>query len=164
MDLTLTKKLLRNKLALALLAAVVTSLAFAVPAYAHYVYEDGTTYADADGCTWNRAEISHGNGGGYSKSTVRAKRTVSNTPCMQTWERPYGNLRAKWALYRDNFICISVGYTVNSNTTHTLNVTRYHGNTPPCGDGDYETTATGHHKINGVWQGGSIDSGTHYLD
>ncbi len=33
-----------------------------------------------------------------------------------------------------------------------------------CGDGDYETTATGHHKINGVWQGGAIDSGIHYLD
>ena len=163
MDLTPTKNLLRNKLILALLVAV-TSLAVAVPTYAHYVYEDGLTYAGADGCTWNRAEISHGNGGGYSKSTVRAKRTVSNTPCMKAWERPSNTLRAKWALYRDNFICTSAGYSVNSSTMHTFNVSRYHGNVPPCGDGDYETTATGHHKINGVWQGGAIDSGTHYLD
>ena len=164
MDLMPTKTLLRNKLALGLLVAVFASLAVAVPAYAHYVYEEGTVYS-GDTCTWLRSEISHGNGGGYSKSKIVSQQDFMGWPCGTLFGRPPNYLRLKWSLWEDGFICTSSsGYTYNSAHTAQMTIDRYHGNTPPCGDGDYETTTTGHHKNGSQWLGGSLDSGTHYLD
>lgn len=160
------RNLLRSKLVLGLLLAFGSAM-IAVPVYAHYIYEDGFTYSSSYGCTWNKAEISHGSGGGYSKSDVKSKRAVVSQYgtfyCSGNLSRPIDHLRAKWKLYKLNGsswqLCTSTGYSYNPTSAAVLTVSRNHGYNPLCGQGIYRTVAFGHFKNNGSWYGGSISSG-----
>ena len=166
MNVLSIKNMLRSKFALGLIFAIGCA-AIAAPAYAHYIYEAGFTYTSGYGCTWNRAEISHGNGGGYSKSDVRSKRVFTydgyTFHCGTDLSRPIGHLRAKWRLYKLNGsswqTCKSSNYSYNTSNTAHLKVDEYHGYNPPCCQGIYRTVAYGHFKSGSSWYGGSLSSG-----
>ena len=160
------KMLFRSKWVLALLF-IIGSVAIAAPVYAHYIYEDGFTYTSSYGCTWNRAEISHGNGGGYSKADVKSKKVFTydglTFHCGSNLSRPIEHLRVKWRLYKLNGSswksCKSSSYFYNATNAAHIKVHKYHGYNPPCGQGIYRTVAYGDFKSGSSWYGGSLSSG-----
>ena len=97
MKLRFAKRYLFHKLTAIVLIAIGFA-AISMPVYAHYIYENGYTYSSSYDCTWNRAEISHGSGGGYSKADVRSKKKASNLNCLGAFNRPINHLRARYDL------------------------------------------------------------------
>ncbi|MFE9259242.1 hypothetical protein [Streptomyces sp. NPDC006879] len=103
--------------ALALTGAVVLTLATATSASAHYVYQIDETWSNADSskCVYERAEVSHGGRGGYTKASVLASDDWGPTlTCIWPWERPAGQLAAKYAYYKKTSsgwkLCRSIGW------------------------------------------------------
>ena len=154
---------LRKGLVFGILLAI-GGVSVAVPAYAHYIYEQGYTYTSNHICTFNRSEISHGSGGGYSKSEVKASLAVGNVLCVLPHYMPIGHLRAKWELEKWNGStwtqCDSISWIYNSGSASYLIVSTDHGSDPPCGNGVYRTIGSGHLKNGGTWYGGSLSSGS----
>ncbi len=117
----------------------------------------GTHFDDTD-CLSVRSEISHGSGGGYSKSTIRSKK---HTPyeCAGRKARDRGDMRAKWELLHKTWggwrTCIYSNYGYNSRRVHTFSVYQNHGATTPCGDTKYMNIANAGVRIGGTWKGDS---------
>lgn len=159
--LYLSRRFLHNKLIVGILVAIGV-VSIAVPVYAHYIYEDGYTYSSSYDCAWNRAEISHGSGGGYSKSDITAKLKGSGINCFVNFSRPINHLRAAYDLNKWNGsswgLCGYTNWTYNTGDAYKLVVFTDHGATPVCGDGSYQTIGYGEFK-NGTWKGGAISSG-----
>ncbi len=80
--------------------------ALAVPASAHYVYEEFYIYESHENCTWARSEISHGDGGGYRKVTVESSRQLNtwagDYDCVQDKVVPAGDIANRPVLYKWN--------------------------------------------------------------
>jgi len=152
------KKLISSKLVLGAFLAVGVALV-AVPAYAHFMYEHGITSEEDEHCTWNRAEISHGSGGGYAESKVKSRRGL----CGLSWDRPIGHLKVKWKLLKKDGsswpVCHSSSNYYNGTTASQMTVGNDYGSTPHCGNGVYKTRAYGYLKNSGTWWGGEIESG-----
>ena len=156
------KNLLQRKLIVGIILAI-AGVSVAVPAYAHYMYEEGYTYSSDHDCARNRAEISHGSGGGYSESKVESSIEFNDIPCSMNFPRPPKYLRVSWKLQvKDGSswkTCKSSSNYYNGKSDHKLDMGKDYGASPPCGDGVYRTKAYGHLKNNGEWHGGSIVSG-----
>lgn len=163
MNLAFTQKFLTMKVIVPIIV-LVGSMAVAIPAFAHAIYEDGYTYASDHDCAWNRAEISHGSGGGYAKSdiTAKVKGVIVRVRCYDYFPRPANYLKNRYKLYRWNgsswSLCRSTSWHYNSRETAKLVIYKNYGSTPPCGAGEYKTEGFGYFK-NGTWKGGSIESG-----
>jgi hypothetical protein len=169
-----------------LLGAVVVVLAvvgaLTEPAAAHYVYAKHTTYASDTNCTGSRAEISHGDGGGYSKAdTYSWYRWTSliggDMDCQTNWKRPPGHLIAalqhyKFSVYRHRWeVCRYTNWYRNGSEAWQFMLWTRHGTQPDCGAGYYATMSWGAVWNNstwfpsdgrGVWSGDS-GCGCHYL-
>ena len=164
------KGLLLSKRVLGIIIAIAV-MSISAPVFAHYIYEEGYTYSSDYECAWNRAEISHGSGGGYSKSDVEAKKVkidyddgmIMISHCASDFTRPIAHLRAKWMLYimEDSswMHCRSGTYRYNPYSASSLRVMEDFGSSPPCGAGEYMTVGYGHLKNGGMWYGGFILAG-----
>lgn len=159
--------LYRNRLFWGVLFAIGV-LSVATPAYAHYIYESGYTYTSNDDCTWNRSEISHGVGGGYSKVDVKSSvgaivEDLGFVRCAANSNRPVDHIRAAWDLGKWDgsswSVCRLSPWYKNNSSASSLTVSQIHGYNPVCRDGSYRTLGWGHLKINGAWYGGSLSSG-----
>jgi len=143
-------------------------VAGATAALAHYVYEQAEVW-DGDGgrCLLVRSEISHGNGGGYSKGSDLTYQQLGPQACLFEWDRGPGYLRVRYNLLKwtgtQYGICKSVDWVYNGSTANIMDVYTYWGTTPPCGTGIYGTATTGQVKYNGSWYGGRMWSGVHTL-
>lgn len=158
------KFLTRRKWVLGIVVAVIAA-SIGGPVYAHVVSEEGNTYTSTYNCTWNRAEISHGSGGGYSKATVVSKKNRGRLyTCKDRLDRPIKHLRAKWVLYRKNnsswIHCLSGNWWLNGTTSSKLENYRDHGSSPPCGSGEYMTKSHAQVLI-GTWYGTPLESGVY---
>ena len=158
------KFLTRRKWVLGIVVAVIAA-SIGGPVYAHGIYEEGHTYTSTYNCTWSRAEISHGSGGGYSKASVVSKKNRGRLyTCKDRLDRPIKHLRAKWTLYKKNgsswTYCLSSNYWYNGRTASKSENYRNHGSSPPCGIGEYMTKTEGGVLI-GTWHGTPIESGVY---
>jgi len=144
----------------ALLVILTTS-----PAMAHYVYEDVLVYASDADCTKVRSEISHGSGGGYSRTDVTPK-YLQHTPCYTEWTRPAGYIALQYQLYKWTgsqwAVCVGIPWHYNSTPAKKLTAFYNYGSSPLCGPGYYGTLSHGF-VWNEGWHGGSLWSGYHYL-
>ena len=151
----------RRKWVLGIVVAVIAA-SIGGPVYAHVVYEDGKTHTSPYNCTWTRAEISHGSGGGYSKATIRSEKNRGRLPCKERLSRPIKHIRAKWTLYRKSgsswIRCKTSNYWYNGRTASEVNNYKNHGSSPPCGSGEYMTKTEGGVLI-GTWYGTPLESG-----
>lgn len=148
-----------------------TALAVAAPASAHYVYQQGYVYARGD-CTQVRSEISHGSGGGYSRSDVRAKQDLDTAAgklnCFARLARPAGYLAVRYDLYRWSarsnkwYVCAQSSWHYNKKNSYSYAIATNHGTRTLCGDGYYGTMSYGH-QYNDGWKGGALWSGYHHL-
>lgn len=159
--------------AFTLISAFLMTLALSTSAQAHYVYKSDETWSNTDSskCTYQRSEISHGNGGGYAKSTVTASDDWGFPPdCIWQWERPIGYLIARYDLYKWNATygtwdrCRYTNWYRTTTVASRFWVYKNYGTTPPCGKGYYGTVATGATYYSGQWYGAyGIWSGYHYI-
>lgn len=131
------------------------------PAGAHYVYEKQATYVDNIDCTYVRAEVSHGPGGGYWK-TYTTSRTGN---CGADWSRPPGHIADKIDILvwtgAQCALCAATDWVFNPNQTAFWSIFTS-SNVPPCGASCYGNHAWGY-NWNGSWHGGVTWSGYHWL-
>jgi hypothetical protein len=148
------------------------------PASAHYVYGQGYVYKSSSHCTWGRAELSHGSGGGYTKISVGGTWAV-NGACVN-WNLASakfyraGEARVRHELWKRNSdgswsLCRSSGwkystYPIGPNSAgwpptydHAIN----YGSRAPCGSGTYGVTGYMQVLEPAGWRGGKIDGGQH---
>ena len=154
-----------HKLFLAVAGVLAGIMAVAGSLYAHVIYEGGYTYASAYDCTWNRAEISHGSGGGYSKADVRSKQKafLIDIDCFLPFTRPADHLKVRYKLYKQSGsswnLCAHTAWNYNNTKADSMIIYTNHGTSPVCGNGSYKTVAYGYLKNGSQWKGGSISSG-----
>jgi len=115
-------------------------------ASAHYVAHEQRTHLSEHTCVSIRSEISHGSGGGYSKTTVRSK--TSDPYTCDTKKLKYaGEIKARWRLLWKDWdgwaTCRYSNYAYNTKRVDTFTVKRDHGSTTPCGDAKYITQSNG---------------------
>ena len=169
----------RRMLTIACLAMGLLGLG-AGEASAHYVYAQGYVYKSSTHCTWGRAELSHGSGGGYTKISVGGV-WAANGACVnwsvssakfyyagearvkhELWKR---NSNGSWSLCKYTSWKYST-YPIGGSSAgwvptydHAIN----YGSTPPCGTGTYGVTGYMQVLEKGVWRGGKLDGGQHVL-
>jgi hypothetical protein len=150
---------------------VALTLTIDTPAEAHTKSQKAYTYASVSNCTWGRADKRHGSGGGYHYAFTRSK-YARWTPwgrmdCGPRWDRPAGNIAARYNNYKWNGeswqVCTYTNYTYNPVTRHYHQVGVSSGYYPPCGRGYYGTTGFSYVKNGGRWYGGRMWSGYHWL-
>jgi hypothetical protein len=159
----------------AAIAGVLAALLAATPALAHVVAQPPSNvyaYQVPPLCTWVRAEISHGPGGGYVMTTVKSRMDDTVEPCHRSYERPAGYLIMSWHVYKWTGSqwaeCVySWNYEQNHNwywNTSTASSWSLTGAwfDAPCGTGTYAQSGGGY-VLNGDWNGGFIWSGQHDL-
>ncbi|GAA2272881.1 hypothetical protein GCM10009853_028360 [Glycomyces scopariae] len=142
----------------------------ASPASAHYVYQEGEVYRSNDLCTNVRAEISHGDGGGYARVDAKSYTVLATPwgayPCAKTHDRPGGYIAAKIEVYAWNgsawYLCAYTDWAYNSGSTNQWIIEAWMSGLPYCGTGWYGTMGTGY-VWNNNWFGGSVWSGHHWL-
>lgn len=165
------KGVLRGFLSLA--GALTLTLATTTSASAHYVYEMDEAWSNASGsnCVYVRAEVSHGNRGGYAKSTALSSNSFGSwTQCIWVWERSPGYLRTKYSYYKKTSsgwkLCRSTNWKYNTKKTSRIEASKNYGVAPPCGGGYYATRGWASVYYNGAWQGQThtIWSGSHYIE
>lgn len=144
-------------------------------ASAHYVYQDPHTWAQDEQCVQNRSEISHGNGGGYRKGTVKSERKLQlpwvSPMCETSKSQPPGYMIVRPILVKvvdgSLAICNDPGWITNTVNTHLLEGFSNFGTYPPCGDGYYGTLNGAAVFFNGKWlppeDGVLVFSGQHWL-
>jgi hypothetical protein len=162
-------RLIQSLLALSIALGFLLGSTF--PASAHYVYQQGLTYISSLNCTETRSEISHGNGGGYSRADAKSLYVLQTTQgsfnCANVLSRPPGYLAAKWQLYKvvgsELHLCSQGSWSYNNVSTYSWYTYWYHGYAPPCGSGYYATYGAGFVNVNGTWYGGWIWARDHYL-
>ncbi|SDM72689.1 hypothetical protein SAMN05421869_15355 [Nonomuraea jiangxiensis] len=158
----------------AIVTAIVSLLVLALssPASADVIYDDGHVYAGDGPCTWARAEVSHGGGGGYTRSDV-AQDYQLQTPwgsydCRDTTPTQGAGrmaLRYDWYYWNGTEwrICGVSDWHYNPQTSHSFAIAWDFGANPLCGPG-YYGTMTAAFTLNGTeWLGGPLWSGSHYL-
>ena len=147
----------------------------AVPASAHYVYDDDYVYESHENCTKVRAETSHGDGGGYRKVSVESSDQLNtwagDYDCTAGRAVPAGQIAARAILWRWNSgksrweVCSDPGWYYNSGKAdhYTIAMKPVPADKTPCGDGWYGTTGLGYVVYNSKWYGGPEWSGHHWL-
>jgi hypothetical protein len=154
---------MRKRLMTVLIASLVVLTTS--PVMAHYVYEDVLVYASNADCTKVRSEISHGSGGGYSRTDVTPK-YFQNTHCHTGWTRPAGYIAAQYQLYKWTgsqwAVCGGTPWYYNATSANKLTIASNDGSSPLCGPGYYGTLSHGF-VWNKAWHGGSLWSDYHYL-
>ncbi|WP_156325216.1 hypothetical protein [Nonomuraea sp. SBT364] len=165
------KRIGRPAIAICMAIALVATLSS--PAQAHYVYEKGEIYKSADVCVDGRAEVSHGDGGGYARADTWSETRgfvygVGWVNCAVGWSRPAGYIAARydylvfdlsagvWGLCRQ----LDWWYGSGSHLTVAWNF----GNRTPCGTAWYATIGWSAVRNGSTWNGGEIASGNHWLD
>jgi hypothetical protein len=144
-------------------------VASASAALAHYVYEKAEVWGNSEGkCLLVRSEISHGNGGGYSKGSDFTYRRAFSQDCFYEWDRGPGYLRVRYDLLKWTgsqwAYCRGIGNVYNPTTRNIFDVPHYWGSSPPCGSAYYGTQTYGQVLYNGAWRGPTaMWSGSHYL-
>jgi hypothetical protein len=150
------------------------------PAAAHYVYAQGYVYRTSTHCTWGRAEISHGSGGGYTKVSVGGVAAIARNcvPWAAASAKVYwpGQARVLTELWKRQSNgswsrCRSSGwkynpYTIGANSLGWVPTYDYavnYGRTPPCGSGTYGVTGYMQVYQSGAWRGGKLNGGQHKL-
>jgi hypothetical protein len=163
-----------RRVATVIAAVTMFFIAAVGPAEAHYVYASGWVYTSETDCTKGRAEISHGYGGGYSKSdTEAAWRLIDPFTgriyyCLGGTNRPPGYIRTHILLYRWSaayqkwYVCRDDGLRYNSQTAQKFTRYVYWGTTTRCGNGYYGTMAL-HQVYQNGWHGNWLWSGYHWL-
>lgn len=146
---------------ISLLLVMSSIVGAASPAGAHYVYEGRRVYSSPTLCLDGRAEISHGNGGGYVRVDARVSEPSSyGGVCNGTvWGNRY-NVIVKAQLWKYNGryweLCRDTGWK------YSRSVRVSYGSRPPCGRGTYGVTGYAYVE-NAGWKGGKIESGMHWL-
>ncbi len=150
-------------------AVAVAALPTAV--LAHYAYNDGYVWEGGGKCLFARAEISHGSGGGYSKTDLRAVKPWQNLAgarieCWVSWSRPPGYLSARNVLMKRSrtgrwAVCISGRWNFNSTNNSRLRKQSFYRT--PCGRGTYANSGRARTYHDNGWKRGKMWSGTHYL-
>lgn len=139
---------------------------------AHYVYQQGYIFQRPQGnCTWSRSEVSHGNGGGYSKGDTASKTYQAHVwggaECGADAPRPANYMKTKLDLYvwTGSYwgLCRASQWGYNPSNTYWYSVETYHGTTPPCGNATYRTDTHSYVNMTGTWEGGVLFSGNHTL-
>lgn len=168
-----TARRTRSQLARYFAGSLTALVLLAEPALAHYVYKAGWVYRSAWACAWARAELSHGNGGGYTRLDVTAfKATNSPTSygdrCHSSFQRNPGQLRVKHQLWKQSgsgawTLCRDSGWITNGAVMSSFSKGITYGASPPCGPGTYGITGFAEVWDGRAWRGGKIEGGTHYL-
>lgn len=155
---------------LACVMALAAVVAFPAAAQAHYVYQQGVLATYGQYCTVGRAEVSHGSGGGYTKTDTdsETEQIYTGVQCIQPFARAAGNLAAKYDYYYwrggEWVICRLVGdYYYNSSNAAKFVMSYNFGVRPPCGDGYYGTMSYTYVNDGTTWRGGAIWSGYQYI-
>lgn len=140
-------------------------------ALAHYVYQEGNVYDNGNSrCLQARGEISHGNGGGYAKSTGRsfiyqdthAGRYCNKEKTVDPQHLANRNVLLKWrSAQKDWAVCVNGDWNYNSKTSAYNNKTSVYST--PCSSGWYANNAGAFVYINSNWRGGYVWSGEHNL-
>ncbi len=160
----------RAPLLLGLAVAIAMLGMTAQPAGAHYVYQKVVTYASDTTCSGERAETSHGGGGGYARADVYSWYSLwtpwGQIDCGSDFPRPPGYLADAYDLYKwtgyEWALCRYTAWYYNGSQTHQFAIATNFGGYPPCGPGYYGTVGVGY-VWNNAWYGGSSWSGYHYL-
>lgn len=159
----------RLTLTVAFAASLLVATA-ATTAWAHYVYDDGYVWEGGPKCLFARSEVSHGNGGGYTKVDLQAVRERTypgwgTINCHIAWDRPTSYLRSKMWLYwwhssREEWIyCTETGYKYNTQKQADLRHTKYWDT--PCGNHLYFNYGWGATYYDNAWRGGWMGAGYH---
>lgn len=159
---------------LAIVIATIFLLVTAPPANAHYIYESGHVHWTSDQeCTWARAEISHNSTnerGGYVKSSVALDYAwitpTGNFACAIQVTALAGYLATKYQYWKWSgskwYICAQSAYHYNPSAAHKYEI-YWRWSSPPCGNGYYGNLTYSYIKKSGVWLGGDIWSGYHWI-
>lgn len=154
------------------IAAIAPATVAVQPSSADYIYTKVTTYASDTNCTGGRAEVSHGNGGGYAKADTYSWYAQYGGPwgdvhCARNFARPVNYLITTYDLYKWTgsawgYCTGWQGWSYNNVATHQWYVWTNFGTQPPCGAGYYGTMQSGY-AWNNAWFGGGTWSGYHAL-
>lgn len=186
----MAKRCSRRRLALSLSIAAIVSLVIAGASAGHYVYGQGYVYKDSSHCTWGRAEISHGSGGGSTKVSVAGVKVIADR-CVPWWIQAAkfyasGNARVRHELWKRvaNGSWSRCRTTAWKHSTYPIGRNAFtgiveaysgwpygpawvdeidYGRTPPCSTGTYGVTAYMQVLEGGTWRGDKLDGGQHYL-
>ncbi|MEV4225299.1 hypothetical protein [Nonomuraea sp. NPDC049725] len=153
--------------------AIIGLLVTTTAAYAHYVYEKAWVYRAEYQCTQSRSEISHGDGGGFSKGdTASYGRTwilkVGWVWCGIYKRQPPFEIAHQLHLIKWNasagvgYVCKRSAWKKNQGTTSKLTTKIYYGAAPDCGSGYYGTITDSVVWHDGAWRGKGMWSGWHY--
>jgi hypothetical protein len=146
-------------------------LATASPAEAHYVYRQAPVWTDDEHCVVGRSEISHGAGGGYTKISVALH--APDCPTGTVFGLRASRLEAREARVRHVLwkqsssgawsACRRSAWQRNARwlTRHEHGI--HYGSNAPCGNGNYSVTGEMQVLIDGVWRGGRLHGGSHRL-
>ncbi|MCC3765922.1 hypothetical protein K3N28_22950 [Glycomyces sp. TRM65418] len=165
---------LRTSLLRALVVAAAGAMTFvllgASPAAAHYVYEEGHVHRTVELCVHERSEISHGDGGGYSRVDVSSTTVLApggTFPCAYAYERPVNYIASRIEVMAWNgsawYLCAETSWVYNSQSTWQLIIEARMAGLPYCGTGWYGTMGHGYVLSNNTWYGGALWSGSHWL-
>jgi hypothetical protein len=167
---------LRARLLRSLITAAAGAMAFvllgATPAAAHYVYQEGHLYRTNDLCVHERSEISHGDGGGYSRVDTSATTYVApggTFPCALALAKPPGHIASKVVVMAWNgsawYVCAESSWLYNDYVGWQLILESWMHGHPWCGDGWYGTMGHGYvwNPATKDWKGGQLWSGHHWL-
>lgn len=167
---------LRTPLLRSLITVAAGAMAFvllaATPAAAHYVYQEGHVYRTNDLCVHERSEISHGDGGGYSRVDVSSTTYAApggTFPCALALEKPTNQIAAKIVVMAWNgsawYVCAETAWLYNDYVGWQLIVYSRMIGHPWCGDGWYGTMGHGYvwNPPTRDWKGGTMWSGNHWL-
>jgi hypothetical protein len=158
---------LRRKLSVLAVGFVIVALA-APPALAHVIYTRANTYVSDSFCVDGYNELSHGDGGGYSKFDTESESwggIEGDRRCTAGLTRPAGYISVGRVLYKwDGANWSECRRSLdNYNSVSAWKVSRYIYSSTPCGPGYYSTT-TFHYVYNNGWYGGPAGLGnSHYL-
>jgi hypothetical protein len=163
--------------ALTALTAICTTVAVTATAglssqaaEAHYVYKRQVLHTATFYCIRGYAEISHGNGGGYTKLTVGRYNRIALV-CSQGHTSPQtkGKARVAHELWKQRsngswYLCRASGWKYNPGPWDDVfsNGITY-GTRAPCGSGTYGVTGHMALYIDRTWRGGTVRGGTHWL-
>lgn len=164
--------MLRRRAAALAASLCLCLIGLASPASAHYVYESGYThYTSSEQCVKTRSEISHGSGGGYSKtdnkSLVGQWTPWGIVPCGGGADVPPGWMKNAFVLYKWTGsgwgACRGTQWWYNPIRTSNWTIYANYGTSPPCGRGYYGTMSYTYVWANSAWIGGLMWSGHQYL-
>lgn len=156
--------------AVTLVAALGVVMGSATAALAHVVEQSGYVWENLRGyCLGARSEISHGGGGGYTRSHVEGEKPLNGPGwtinCYAAWQQPPGELAVRTHLYfwtgSQWIACRTMDWRSNAITDDQVHQTRSWSK--PCGNGYYGSYANGRVWHDNSWKGGWMWSGHHFI-